>query len=116
MGKRDYALKIYGSFDSVMSLETCEPEEIREGLITDLHAGSKKLLARNINPLEFFAERLDILSHSVITGDEIGGGVVPVDSFARKWRDETGKLYQFLADKADIVDRVIAGLPMRLKG
>ncbi|MBQ9574791.1 MAG: bifunctional adenosylcobinamide kinase/adenosylcobinamide-phosphate guanylyltransferase [Synergistaceae bacterium] len=116
MGKKNYALKLYGSFDSIMSLETFEPEEIREGLITDLHIGARKLLIRNINPLEFFAERLDILRHSVITGDEIGGGVIPVDTFGRKWRDETGKLYQFLADKAEIVDRVTAGLPMRLKG
>ena len=116
MGKRTYALKLYGSFPNEMSLEDSEPEEIREGLITDLHIGAKKLLIRNISPLEFFSERLGILRHSVITGDEIGGGVVPADPFGRKWRDETGKLYQFLADKAEIVDRIFAGLPMRLKG
>ncbi|MBR1437779.1 MAG: bifunctional adenosylcobinamide kinase/adenosylcobinamide-phosphate guanylyltransferase [Synergistaceae bacterium] len=116
MGKRTYALKLYGSFTNEMSLEDSEPEEIREGLITDLHIGVKKLLTRNINPLEFFSERIGILRHSVITGDEIGGGVVPLEALERKWRDETGRLYQFLADKAEIVDRVFAGLPMRLKG
>ena len=51
-----------------------------------------------------------------MTGDEICGGVVPSDSFGRKWRDETGKLYQYLANESDIVDRVFAGLALRLKG
>ena len=52
----------------------------------------------------------------MITGDEVCGGVVPADSFSRKWRDETGKLYQYLAGEAEIVDRVFAGLALRLKG
>ena len=32
------------------------------------------------------------------------------------WADETGKIYQFLANEAEIVDRVFAGLAIRLKG
>ena len=42
--------------------------------------------------------------------------VVPVDPFERRWRDETGLLYQFLARESAIVDRVWAGLAVRLKG
>ena len=115
MGKRDYALKLYGTFENVADLSH-NIDDIRPGLITNIHEGAKILLTRGINPSDFFAGKIEILRRCVITGDEICGGVVPVDSFKRKWRDETGKLYQYLANESDIVDRVFAGLALRLKG
>ena len=115
MGKKDYALKLYGTFENVADLSH-NIDDIRPGLITNIHEGAKILLTRGISPTEFFADRINILRECVMTGDEICGGVVPVDSFGRKWRDETGKLYQYLANESDIVDRVFAGLALRLKG
>ena len=115
MGKRDYALKIYGAFENEYDLSR-GIDDIEPGLLTNIHEGAKILLTRGISPTEFFADRINILRESVITGDEIFGGVVPVDSFNRKWRDETGKLYQYLANESDIVERIFAGLPLRLKG
>lgn len=115
MGKRDYALKIYGTFENVCDLSQ-DIDGIKPGLLTNIHEGAKSLLTRGINPTKFFADRIEILRDCVILGDEICGGVVPVDSFKRKWRDETGKLYQYLANEAEIVDRVFAGLALRLKG
>ncbi|MBR2207930.1 MAG: bifunctional adenosylcobinamide kinase/adenosylcobinamide-phosphate guanylyltransferase, partial [Synergistaceae bacterium] len=56
------------------------------------------------------------LRNAILIGDEISSGVIPVSKFERQWRDETGRLYQFLADNADIVDRVFVGLALRLKG
>ena len=116
MGKRTYALKLYGHFDSEFDCENEDPEDMREGLITNIHAGIKNLMMRRINPREFFMSRIKLLRHCVITGDEISCGVIPIDEFARKWRDETGIIYQELAKEADIVDRIFAGLSLRLKG
>lgn len=117
MGKRAYAEKLYKNFNCVYDLENGDPEDIKtSGLILNLHCGVKNLLQKNINALEFFASRIEILKSSVIIGDEISGGVVPVDKFERLWRDETGRVYKFLASEADIVDRIFAGLPLRLKG
>ena len=117
MGKRTYALKLYGHFDYEYDLECVSPEEIiTSGLITNIHAGIKNLMMRRINPREFFMSRIELLRHCVITGDEISCGVIPIDEFARKWRDETGIIYQELASEADIVDRIFAGLSLRLKG
>ena len=116
MGKRAYAEKIYKNFDFVLDLEHEEPEKItRSGLIINVQDGVKNLLLQNINPLEFFNSRLEILKNSVLTCSEISCGVVPCDKFERQWRDETGRVYKFLADEADIVDRIFAGLPLRLK-
>ena len=117
MGKRAYAEAIYKNFDSVLDLENDAPENItRPGLITNLQAGVKNLLLRDIDALKFFESRLEILKDSILVGDEISGGVIPIDKFERHWRDETGRVYKFLASEADIVDRVFAGLPLRLKG
>lgn len=115
MGKRDYALRLYGAFASVHDLSRDDPDRISPGLIMNLHEGARVLLHAGIRPSDFFAGKIDVLRECVITGDEIGGGVVPADSFLRKWRDETGKLYQYLAREADIVDRVFAGLAVRMK-
>ena len=116
MGKRDYAVKLYGTFPAVYDLSRDDPDDISPGLITNLQAGAKSLLPAGADPVRFFAGKIDVLRESVITCDEIGGGVVPADEFGRKWRDETGKLCQYLAGEADIVDRVFAGLALRLKG
>ena len=117
MGKESYARNLYKNFSAFYDLESDSPEKIsRSGLIINLHLGVKFLLEKKINSLEFFTSKLEILRESVIIGDEICSGVIPVDEFSRKWRDETGKLYQFLAREADIFDRIFAGLPLRLKG
>ena len=114
MGKKIYAEKLYGNFENIFDLEF---DEIKSsGLILNLHLGVKNLMLKNINALEYFKNKIVILRDSVIIGDEISSGVVPINEFERKWRDETGKIYQFLANEADIVDRVFAGLAIRLKG
>ena len=98
--------------------------QIREGLKEDADAaatinlqdGVRTLLLRGADVRDFFGTRLERLAGRVLIGDEIGSGVVPVDPFERRWRDETGLLYQFLARESAIVDRVWAGLAVRLKG
>ena len=116
MGKRDYAENLYENFDFIYDLENTEPENIKNsGLILNIQDGVKNLLLKNIDVIDFFSSKIAILKKSVLIGDEISGGVVPIDEFERLWRDQTGKLYRFLASEADIVDRIFAGLPMRLK-
>lgn len=118
MGKKDYAFRLYGKFENIIDLEFDDPENINSGLnlITNLQEGTKSLILKNINPLEYFTSKIEALRNCVITGDEICGGVIPVDSFERKWREHTGRLYQYLASESDIVDRIFAGLAIRLKG
>lgn len=113
-GKLDYAKKLYGSFTAISDLE--HSKIINPGLVVNVHLGVRKLLNENISPHEFFASNLEILRQCVIICDEICGGVVPIDKFGRLWRDETGKIYQLLAHEAEIVDRIFAGLALRLKG
>jgi len=51
----------------------------------------------------------------VFVSNEVGLGIVPDNALARRFRDLAGTLHQRLAEKADRVVFVAAGLPMNLK-
>jgi adenosylcobinamide kinase/adenosylcobinamide-phosphate guanylyltransferase len=55
-------------------------------------------------------------SRSVVAvSDEIGLGVVPDSESGRRFRDELGRLNQRLAELADEVHLIVAGIPLRLR-
>jgi adenosylcobinamide kinase/adenosylcobinamide-phosphate guanylyltransferase len=51
----------------------------------------------------------------VLVSNEVGLGVVPTDAMARAFVDHAGRLHQSIAEQADVVDFVAAGLPLHLK-
>jgi adenosylcobinamide kinase/adenosylcobinamide-phosphate guanylyltransferase len=50
-----------------------------------------------------------------LVSNEVGGGIVPDNALARKFRDECGRLHQRLAAVADKAVLLVAGLPLTLK-
>jgi adenosylcobinamide kinase/adenosylcobinamide-phosphate guanylyltransferase len=52
----------------------------------------------------------------VVVTNEVGWGVVPVSRLGRRFRDLAGLANQVVAQAADEVYVVVAGLPFRLKG
>lgn len=54
-------------------------------------------------------------NNPILIVDEIGYGMVPMEKTARKYRELTGRMTCKLAEQADEVYRVIAGIPQRLK-
>jgi adenosylcobinamide kinase/adenosylcobinamide-phosphate guanylyltransferase len=50
-----------------------------------------------------------------LVSNEVGFGIVPDNALARRFRDEAGRLHQALAQAADSVVLVVAGLTLRLK-
>ena len=135
MGKRAYAESIYKNlkFLDLGELENLEFLLNRFNYIKDeedldfnssVHIKDEEVCAFNIHlAVRIMLERgqdgltlsESLKNFKVIVCDEIGAGVVPMDRFERRWRDETGLLYQALAREAAVVDRVWAGLAMRLK-
>ncbi len=51
----------------------------------------------------------------VLVTNEVGLGIVPDNALARAYRDAAGIMNQTIADIADEVEFVVAGLPMKLK-
>lgn len=52
----------------------------------------------------------------VLVSNEVGAGIVPENKLARRFRQAQGELNQRLAQRADLVVTVMAGLPLALKG
>ena len=52
----------------------------------------------------------------LLIANEVGFGIVPENALARRFRDEAGLLNQAVAEVADRVILVAAGLPLVLKG
>ncbi|MCK1739689.1 bifunctional adenosylcobinamide kinase/adenosylcobinamide-phosphate guanylyltransferase [Bradyrhizobium sp. 139] len=51
----------------------------------------------------------------VLVTNEVGLDIVPDNALARSFRDAAGIMNQIIADVADEVEFVVAGLPMKLK-
>ncbi len=53
---------------------------------------------------------------TIFVSNEVGGGIVPENELARRFRDAQGRLNQQMADVCDTVLLIVAGLPVVLKG
>lgn len=51
----------------------------------------------------------------IILSDEIGNGIVPVDSAEREYREQTGRMLCELAEKASHVERIVCGIGEQIK-
>jgi adenosylcobinamide kinase/adenosylcobinamide-phosphate guanylyltransferase len=52
---------------------------------------------------------------TIVVSNEVGSGIVPENALARRFRDLAGVANQLLAARADRVELIAAGLPLRLK-
>lgn len=75
---------------------------------------SAESLAAKAADLNALADELS--AKEVVLSSEQGAGVVPVEKEARRAREAAGRLAVLLAARADIVIRVVCGLPQVLKG
>ncbi|SMR81586.1 adenosylcobinamide kinase /adenosylcobinamide-phosphate guanylyltransferase [Aliiroseovarius halocynthiae] len=63
-----------------------------------------------------FSAISDCKAPVVIVSNEVGAGIVPENALARRFRQTQGELNQRIAQRADLVVTVMAGLPLALKG
>ena len=56
-----------------------------------------------------------INAHVIIVSNEVGMGIVPINRIARVFRDIQGRTNQSLAQQADIIYFMIAGIPVQIK-
>ena len=61
---------------------------------------------------ELFRKNPDI----VIVSTELGYGIVPIDAFDRLYREKVGRILCKAVEQAEEVYRVVAGIPVCIKG
>ena len=69
----------------------------------------------NPDPIGYFKEHREEWQDSVLICQDIFCGVVPMGAENRRWRQNTGRLCQYLAKEADQVIRIFCGWEQRLK-
>ena len=113
-GKLAWALQNTGLALDDVAYTVADAED--KPILNALHGEIRALMKAGQNPMKAVETLLEKNPSIVFLCDEVGCGVVPMDTFEREWREETGRLLARLAGEADTVTRVFCGLPLRLKG
>ena len=81
-------------------------------IIPDFH----EIMRGHTGDAREFAEAF-CLAHpeAVVTANEVGSGIVPLDREERTWREACGRALCVLAGHADQVTRVVCGIGVRIK-
>ena len=95
-GKREYVLDMLGIPETEAAFEV--QELLREKPNMDVAALAEKLSG-----------------YQAITQTEVGAGVIPLSASDREWREKAGRLACLLAARADIVVRMVCGVPIMVK-
>lgn len=84
----------------------------------ELHLFVKEELAKGTTSEAIWnmvLKRMEETPDLIIISDEIGNGIVPMDKEERRYREETGRLLCKIAERAECVERVVCGIPIRIK-
>lgn len=84
-------------------------------VFNDFHLWIRKLMKNGEDVAAQTMEYIRKHPDCIIISDEIGSGIVPVDSFEREYRETVGRTLTMIAEQADRVERVICGLGQRIK-
>ena len=114
-GKTQYATKIYPGLELTDGFN-CPLDEIRNCVaINKFHSFTRRWLLEGRTKealLTILGKNENI---QLLISDEIGYGLVPIDDFEREYREFHGRVMTELAEKADCVERVVCGIPQRIK-
>ena len=110
-GKLDYARETYGLSDE--DIFACGTESVDFGKKC-IH-GLEEYVWNHPDALEFFRKHRADWQDSILICRDLSCGVVPLERENRAWRQNTGKLCQYLAKEAEEVIRIFCGLEQRLK-
>lgn len=98
-GKCEYAEKNYGNCNIVRNYHLIVKEQLKAG--KDPIKEAEKFINENAD--------------CVVTSDEMGCGIVPINKFEREYREVNGRVNCLLAKKAQNVVRVVCGIGSIIK-
>ena len=114
-GKTQYATKIYPGLELTDGFN-CPLDEIRNCVaINKFHSFTRRWLLEGRTKEALLTMLENNRNLQLLISDEIGYGLVPIDDFEREYREFHGRVMTELAEKADCVERVVCGIPQRIK-
>lgn len=110
-GKLDFAKQRFGLTDG--DIFTCQGENIdfSKACIYKI----EEFVRNHPDPIGYFQTHRQDWQESILIMEDIFCGVVPMGAENRTWRQNTGRLAQYLARQASQVSRIFCGLEQRLK-
>lgn len=114
-GKLQYIKENYNIKDK--EIFNCSEGEIdfSKKVINSLHKFIYYNIQNEIDSLDFIKNNIDNFKNKIIICDEICQGIVPLKKEDRKWREETGKVLQYLSKESTLVCRIFFGINQVLK-
>lgn len=82
--------------------------------IAAYHLFLRKAMEEGKDPHRYTCQVIDG-NPRIVSMDEVGYGIVPMEASDRVYREAVGRCGQILAEKADMVYRVICGIPVKIK-
>ena len=114
-GKTHYATKTYPGLELTDGFN-CPLDEIGNCVaINKFHSFTRRWLLEGRTKEALLTMLENNRNLQLLISDEIGYGLVPVDDFEREYREFHGRVMTELAEKADCVERVVCGIPQRIK-
>lgn len=115
-GKTEYVMASLG-VTSVADSAHCDFEEVmRTKCIGGYHELVKRLISDRIDPMEFTERLCRENPDAIVIIDEIGSGIIPIEKNDRTWREAVGRCGCVIAQKSDLVVRLVCGIPTAIKG
>jgi len=115
-GKTAYVKEMYPAAEVIEMFDaSCRAEII---IWNRFHLAVRKYLAEGKGKeeiLDLVWQARDCCKQLIIVSDEIGNGIVPMEKEDRLCREETGRILCKIAAQADKVERIICGIPQRIK-
>ena len=115
-GKLEYVKKTFG-ITEVADGSLCDLSEVKNvECISGYHELVKRLIRSEIEPITFTGKLCNENPNVIVVINEVGSGIIPIEKEERLWRETVGRCGCILAKKADIVIRIVCGIPHILKG
>lgn len=114
-GKTQYATKTYPGLELTDGFN-CPLDEIGNCVaVNKFHSFTRRWLLEGRTKEALLTMLENNRNLQLLISDEIGYGLVPIDDFEREYREFHGRVMTELAEKADCVERVVCGIPQRIK-
>ena len=114
-GKTQYATKTYPGLELTDGFN-CPLDEIGNCVaINKFHSFTRRWILEGRTKEALLTMLENNRNLQLLISDEIGYGLVPIDDFEREYREFHGRVMTELAEKADCVERVVCGIPQRIK-